>query len=113
MFKDLFSNLAESLLIKLPNAPNKYNMESIFQYYSKFITEKPFYLNDTSEEEVSKIIKNVNISKAAGIFLKDGAGVILAKPLSEICNLSITSRTFPNAGKVVKLKPIFKKGKKN
>ena len=32
--------------------------------------------------------------------------------LSEICNLSITSRTFPNACKVAKLKPIFKKGKK-
>ena len=43
--------------------------------------------------------------------MKDGAE-ILAKPLSEICNLSITSRTFPNACKVAKLKPIFKKGKK-
>ena len=43
--------------------------------------------------------------------MKDGAE-ILAKPLSEIYNLSITSRAFPNACKVAKLKPIFKKGKK-
>ena len=43
--------------------------------------------------------------------MKDEAE-ILAKPLSEICNLSITSRAFPNACKVAKLKPIFKKGKK-
>ena len=42
--------------------------------------------------------------------MKDGAE-ILAKLLSEICNLSITSRTFPNACKVAKPKPIFKKGK--
>ena len=30
IFKDFFSNLAESLLIKLPNAPHKYNSESVF-----------------------------------------------------------------------------------
>ena len=58
MFKDFFQNLAESLLIKLPNTPNKYNTESVFQYYSKFILEKPFHLSDTpSEEELFKIIK--------------------------------------------------------
>ena len=62
-------------------------------------------------------MQNIDISKAAGIdnlsakFLKDRAE-ILAKPLSEVCNLLITSRTFLNACKVGKLKPIFKKGKK-
>ena len=117
IFKDFFSHLAESLLIKLSNAPNKYNIESVFQYYSKFIIEKPFHLSIISQEKVSKIIQNLDISKAAvidnlsGKFLKDEAE-ILAKPLSEICNLSITSRAFPNACKVAKLKPIFKKGKK-
>ena len=115
--KEFFSNLAESLLIKLPNAPNKYNIESVSQYYSKFIIEKPFHLSITSEEEVFKIIHNIDISKAAGIdnlpgnFLKDGAE-ILGKSLIEICNLSFASRTFPNACKVEKLKPIFMKGKK-
>ena len=117
IFKDFLSNSAESLLIKLPIAPDKYNIESVFQYYSKFITEKPFHLRDTSEKEVFKIMQNIDISKAAAIenlsgnFLKDGAK-ILAKPLSEICSLSVTSRTFPNAYKVAKIKPIFKKGKK-
>ena len=63
------------------------------------ITEKPFHLSDTSEEEVFKIMQGIDISKAAGIdnlsgkFLKDGTE-ILAKPLNEICNLPITSRTF-------------------
>ena len=118
IFKDFFSNLAESLLIKLPNGPNKYDIESVFQCYSKFISEKHFHQSITSQEEVLKIIQNIDIAKAAAIdnlsgkFLKDGAEA-LAKPLSEICNLPITSGAFPNACKVAKLKPIFKKGKKN
>ena len=117
IFKDFFSNLTKSLLIKLPDALKKYIIEFVFQYYSKFIIEKPFHLSITSQEEVFKIIQNIDISKAAGIdnlsgkFLKAGAE-ILAKPPNEICNLSITSRAFPNACKVAKLKPIFKKGKK-
>ena len=74
-------------------------------------------MNDTSEEEVFKIMQNIVILKGAGISslsgkcLKDGTEVP-AIPLSEICNLSITSGTFPNTCKVAKLKPIFKKGKK-
>ena len=43
--------------------------------------------------------------------MKDGAE-ILAKPVSEICNLSITSKTFPNACKVANSNLFFKKGKK-
>ena len=43
------SNLAKSLLTKLPNGSNKYNIGSVFQYYSKFIIEKPFHVSDTSE----------------------------------------------------------------
>ena len=76
----------------------------IFQYYSNFIFENPFNLSDTSKNKGFKIMQNMDVSKAVGIdnlsgkFLKDGAE-ILAKPLSEICNLSITSNTFPNACK--------------
>ena len=70
------------------------------------LTEKPFHLNDTSEQEAFKIIQNIDISKAAGIdnlsgkCLKDGA-------ISEICNLSIKSRTFSNACQVAKFKPYY------
>ena len=42
--------------------------------------------------------------------MKDGAE-ILAKSISEICNLSITSRIFSNARKAAVLKHLFKKGK--
>ena len=44
-----------------------------------------------------------------GRFLKDGAKV-LAKPVTELCNLSITSGKFPDSCKIAKLKPIYKKG---
>ena len=45
----------------------------------------------------------------SGHFLKDGVK-ILAKPITDICNLSITSGKFPDSCKLAKLKPIYKKG---
>ena len=64
--------------------------------------------------EKFNILKNVEVTKAAGIdqisrkFLKDGAP-FLSKPISELCNLSITLRSFPDACKIAKVKPLFKK----
>ena len=83
IFEDFFSNLTKSLLLKLPNAPNKHNIESAFQHYSKFIIKKPFHPSDTSEEEVFKIMQNIDNSKAAGRdnhsakFLKDGTEILV------------------------------------
>ena len=117
IFKNFFSNLAKSLLIKLPNPPDKYNLQSVLRYYSSFTISDYFCLSNTSEEKVLKIMTNIESSKAAGVdklsgrFLKDGAN-ILAKPISALCNLSISQGVFPSACKVAKLKPIFKKGKK-
>ena len=116
LFKDFFSNLAESLLAKLPDPSNKYNLEYIFLDHSNFAIPEVFHIKSTSEEKVFKIMKNIEISKAAGIdrlpgwFLIDGTE-ILSKPISDICNLSIFHGIFPNACKVAKLQPIFKKGK--
>ena len=117
VFKDFFSNLAKSFLDKIPDPSNKYNLESVFLYYLNFAIPELFHIKSTSEEEVFRIMENIEISKASGIdklpgnFLKDGAK-ILCKPISEICNLLISHGIFPNACKVAKLKPIFKKGKK-
>ena len=69
----------------------------------------------TTEDIALKLLKNIDISKAAGVdtlpgrFLKDGA-VILAKSVTEICNLPIKSNFFPDPCKLTKLKPILKKG---
>ena len=48
----------------------------------------------------------------AGKFLKDGAS-ILATPMTELCNLSISFARFPNDCKQAKWKPLFKKGNKD
>ena len=36
----------------------------------------------------------------------------MAKPISELCNLSLTFGSFPDACKIAKVKPLFKKGSK-
>ena len=93
MFNHLFSNLTESFLIKLPNPPDKYNLQLVIRYYSNFTISDDFGLNNTSEEEVLKITINIESSKAAGVdklsgrFLKDGAN-ILAKTICAFCNFS-------------------------
>ena len=38
-FAKCYSNLAESLLANLPNSPNKFNMNSVHQYYKKHRTK--------------------------------------------------------------------------
>ena len=74
-------------------------------------------MNKLSENKVLKIIKKIDISKAAGIgkpsgqFLRD-ADEILSRPICEICNLSISRGVFLDACKIANLKPIYKKGKK-
>ena len=68
-----------------------------------------------SEETVLKHLPNLNENKAmdnlSGKFLKDGA-TVLAKPISQICNLSIKYSIFPSDCKIAKLKPLLKKGSK-
>ena len=106
-FKNLFSNLAESLLIKLLKPPDKYNLKSVIQYYSSFAITPDFCLVDTTEKQVLKIMQDIKSSKTAGVDKLSGMFLV-----STLCNLSISQGVFPSACKVAKLKPIFKKGKK-
>ena len=48
--------------------------------------------------------------KSDTVLLREGAE-ILSRTISEICNLSVSQGVFPDACKVAKLKPIYKKGK--
>ena len=83
---------------KLPNPSNKYGVLLVAQYYSHFGLTKKFELIPT-EKDIFKILRDIDTSKAAGIdrlperFLKDGANV-LAKPVTDICNLSISLNKF-------------------
>ena len=98
---------------KLLKPPNKSTLNTVFQHYKGIIQTDSFNLATVSENTILNILKNTNVSKAAGLdnlcgkFLKDGAEV-LAKP--DLCNLSINSGEFPDSCKTAKLKPIYKEG---
>ncbi|MFM1566744.1 MAG: RNA-directed DNA polymerase, partial [SAR86 cluster bacterium] len=115
-FKDFFSNLASNLVNKLPPAPKKFEMNTVEAYYKNNISAtKNFSFSTTEETNIFNLLKGINPTKAAGLdniagkFLKEGASV-LATPVTQICNLSISLSAFPDKCKHAKLKPLFKKG---
>ena len=118
-FKEFHCNLASDLVAKLPLPSNRFGITSVCKYYQDVLNLLPckFKFSFVTEDLVLKLLKDMNIDKAAGIdnlsgkFLKDAAN-ILAKPISEICNLSIKYSVFPTDCQIAKLKPLFKKGSK-
>ena len=75
---------------------------------------KSFSFRPTKHADILKLLEDVKISKSAGIdnlagkFLKEGASV-LASPITDLCNLSISLSSFPDDCKIAKLKPLYKK----
>ena len=114
-FKNYYSTLAEKIVNMLPKAPNKYSINNVFKYYEHMIQGSHFNLASVSENSILTILKSTHVSKAAGLdglsdrFLKNGAK-LLAKRISDSCNLSINSEKFLNSCKVAKLRPLYKKG---
>ena len=116
-FAKFYFNLAESLLKNLSNSPNKFDINSVHQYYKNVELKNNFNLNLTPKKKVLEVLQFIDILKAVGIvkilgrFLKDGAN-ILAKPIAKICNISISSALFSSDCEIAKLKPLYKKGSK-
>ena len=108
-YYDYYFNFAGNLLKKLPKPPNKFALNTVFQHCKGIIQSDSFILSTISENTILTILKNTKVSKAAGLdnfsghILKDGEKV-LAKPVTELYNLSITYSC-----KMAKLKPIYKK----
>ena len=50
-FKNVFSNFAESLLMKLPKSLDRYNFKSVIQNYSSFAITTDFCLVGTTEKK--------------------------------------------------------------
>ena len=92
-FKEFFCILASNLVAKL-RPPSK--LDTVRDYYQDILGLRPskFKFSNVTEDNVLQLLKDMNVGKAADIdnlsgrFLKDGAN-ILAKPISELCNLSI------------------------
>ena len=106
------------MIEKLPTGPNKFDINSVREFYKPLnLEENPFHFTKVSENTISSFLKELKTNKAAGIdnlpgrFLKDGSEV-LATPIAQICNLSIKLSTAPDVYKIAKLKSLYKKGKK-
>ena len=56
VFINFFSISAERFLIKLPDPPNKYNLKSVFYYFSNFAIPDVFHKKNTLKEKVFKIM---------------------------------------------------------
>ena len=118
IFKSFFSNLVQNLVSKLPPPPNVFIGSKVTSYYDDIkFKDLNFEFSETSPEKILNILKDLNPSKAAGLdnlsgkFLKDGTD-ILARPISQLCNLSIKLDSFPRSCKIAKVKLLFKKGSK-
>ena len=115
IFKDFYSNLANNLVKKLPTPPNKYGKTAVNNYYKKQnLRGKNFSFAPVAPATILKLLKQLNPAKSAGIdnltgkFLKEGAPV-LASPITDLVNLSISLSLFPDNCKIAKLKPLYKK----
>ena len=110
-----YSALAENLVLKLPKPPKNSGMESVNNYCKKYNLKEKLIFANIQSDKVFKILKNFDETKASGIdepsgiFLKDGAK-LLTTPITQLCNVSVSSGTFLDACKIAKLKPFFKKG---
>ena len=102
VFKNFYSKLSGNLLAKLSKLPNQYTIKFISEYYKKLSLFENFKLDSTTEGYMFNILKNVEVTKAAGIdqisgkIFKDGAR-ILVKPISELRSLSMALGSFTDA----------------
>ena len=75
---------------------------------------KSFSSEPVTHASVLKLLQQFNPFKSTGIdnlsgkFLKEGAPV-LASPITDLVNLSISLSSFPDDYKIAKLKPLYKK----
>lgn len=116
-FNTFFTNVAASLVEKLPKATQIYDFSSnIFRKFYQMVSQNNLYfeLSPVSEDYVLKELTGLNPSKSTGLdgipsrFLRDGASV-LSKPVTYMVNLSITSGIVPDDMKIARVCPIFKK----
>ena len=88
---------------------------AVNNYYKKLnLRGKNFSFAPVAPATILKLLKQLNPAKSPGIdnltgkFLKEGAPV-LASPITDLVNLSISLSLFPDDYKIAKLKPLYKK----
>ena len=100
--------IIDTILDTYNNHPSKMCIKS------RRIHSEPFQFKNVNEHDILKMLKSVDEKKAIGIdglppsILKYSAE-ILAKPLTDIINLSFRENTFPSKVKIAAVLPLFKK----
>jgi hypothetical protein len=85
----------------------------VITFYKKLnIGGKVFDLKPVSEEDIEKLLRGFETSKApgidnlSGIFLRDGSEILCAS-VAKLVNLSIALSYFPNQCRMAKLVPLY------
>ena len=115
-FNGFFTTIASNLVQKLPTSTQKFS-DCINFYFQKGIKPNSFKLSVVDEDQVLKLLNNINIHKATGLdslparFLKDG-GPEIVTAFTHLLNLSIHSSKVPSDMKSARVVPLFKKQNK-
>ena len=64
-FKEFFSNLPQNLIKKLPTGPNKFDINSVWEFYNPLnLKEDLFHFTQVSEKTISDLLKELKTNKA-------------------------------------------------
>ena len=114
VFNNVFVNVAKNIgdqNIKIDKTHPSIN--AISEKYSNASKSHQLILKLIDESFVSKRISNINVKKATGVDnispkLFHYAKPVIAKPISDLVNLSLSSATFPDSLKIARVAPIHK-----
>ena len=63
-FKKFFSNLAQNLIERLSTGPNKFDINSVREFYKLLnLEENPFHFTKVSENTISDFLKEIKITR--------------------------------------------------
>ncbi|KAK3103380.1 hypothetical protein FSP39_018833 [Pinctada imbricata] len=116
IFNQFYANISKQIVTENISPVSTLELLKNFTK-SKLTTANIFEIQPILEEEVHRMLKKLQINKSAGIdnvgprILKLSADII-AKPITHLLNLSISTSKFPDNFKVAKIIPIYKKGDK-
>ena len=88
---------------QLLNTVIKYSINTVIKYYERRIQGDHFHLASVFKNSILTILKTTQVSKVASL-----GGKRLAKPVNDLCNLSIL-KNFIDICQVAKFKPLHKK----
>ena len=108
MFNDFFTNIGINLAKNIPNATHDPS------YYLPGSFVDSMSLSPVTENEVSSLIKNLkNIAAGWDDLATKQMKIVsqyISRPLTYLCNLSMTKGVFPRELKVANVIPLFKAG---